>query len=245
MPQVTLVMNGSSPGEIYNCFIRPEKLGSGKRMRNSGGRDRKIYSFSLFLPLLSPSPFLSPSSLPSPFLSPSLSPYLPLPPLSLSSLPLLPLPPSPSLSLPPSPSLSLPLPPSPSPPSPSLSLPLSPSPSLSLPLPPSPSLSLPLPPSPSLSLPLPLPLSPSPLSLSSLSLPLPPSPSLSLSVFLSLFLHSFSPLHPPPPTLFHEQGLPYRPNISPLMVDISSETDNRLHIKIYDPNFKRWEVLTK
>ena len=93
---------------------------------------------------------------------------------------------------------------------------------------------LPLLPFPSISLSFPVSLSPL-YSLSSLSLP------------LSLFSISRPPSFPPylSSHSFHTLGLPYRPNISPLMVDVSSETDNRLHIKIYDPNFERWEVPTR
>ena len=34
----------------------------------------------------------------------------------------------------------------------------------------------------------------------------------------------------------------YGPNISPLVVDVAMETNERLHVKIYNPNNKRWEV---
>ena len=34
-------------------------------------------------------------------------------------------------------------------------------------------------------------------------------------------------------------------NISPLTVEISHQTNERLHVKIYDPNNQRWEVPTK
>ena len=34
----------------------------------------------------------------------------------------------------------------------------------------------------------------------------------------------------------------YGPNISPLIVDVTMETDERLHVKIYDPKNKRWEI---
>ena len=33
--------------------------------------------------------------------------------------------------------------------------------------------------------------------------------------------------------------------ISPLTVDITMESDERLHVKIYDPNKQRWEIPTK
>lgn len=33
--------------------------------------------------------------------------------------------------------------------------------------------------------------------------------------------------------------------ISPLAVEVTQETNDRLHIKIYDPNNKRWEVPTR
>ena len=36
-------------------------------------------------------------------------------------------------------------------------------------------------------------------------------------------------------------GMPGSP-ISPLMVEIFNETQNRLHIKISDPNNQRWEI---
>ena len=48
-----------------------------------------------------------------------------------------------------------------------------------------------------------------------------------------------------PPSSFPCAGTAYGPNISPLTVDVSSETNERLHIKIYDPNNKRWEVPTR
>jgi len=40
-------------------------------------------------------------------------------------------------------------------------------------------------------------------------------------------------------------GTPYGPLISPLVVDVSAETNERLHIKIYDPNNPRWEIPTR
>ena len=80
-----------------------------------------------------------------------------------------------------------------------------------------------------------------------ISLPLPP-----LIIHLSLppSLPSLPSLPPSPPSLSPSlppslppvPDLPYGPNISPLNVDISNETDGRLHIKIYDPNDQRWEV---
>ena len=33
--------------------------------------------------------------------------------------------------------------------------------------------------------------------------------------------------------------------ISPLAVEVTQETNDRLHIKIYDPNNQRWEVPTR
>jgi len=44
--------------------------------------------------------------------------------------------------------------------------------------------------------------------------------------------------------LFHyfDLDLPYGDNISPLLFELTQENDNRLHVKIYDPNYKRWEV---
>ena len=33
--------------------------------------------------------------------------------------------------------------------------------------------------------------------------------------------------------------------ISPLTVEVTQETNDRLHIKIYDPNNQRWEVPTR
>ena len=33
--------------------------------------------------------------------------------------------------------------------------------------------------------------------------------------------------------------------ISPLTVEVTQETNDRLHIKIYDPNNKRWEIPTR
>jgi len=33
--------------------------------------------------------------------------------------------------------------------------------------------------------------------------------------------------------------------ISPLTVDITMESDERLHVKIYDPNKQRWEIPTE
>lgn len=35
---------------------------------------------------------------------------------------------------------------------------------------------------------------------------------------------------------------PYGDLISPLVIEISAQTNERLHVKIYDPNDKRWEV---
>ena len=35
---------------------------------------------------------------------------------------------------------------------------------------------------------------------------------------------------------------PYGDNISPLVFELVQETNDRLHIKIYDPNDNRWEV---
>ena len=39
--------------------------------------------------------------------------------------------------------------------------------------------------------------------------------------------------------------LPFGSNISPLTVEITQETNERLHVKIYDPNNQRWEVPTR
>ena len=36
--------------------------------------------------------------------------------------------------------------------------------------------------------------------------------------------------------------LPYGDNISPLLFEVTEEDNTRLHVKIYDPNNKRWEV---
>ena len=35
---------------------------------------------------------------------------------------------------------------------------------------------------------------------------------------------------------------PYGSLISPIVVELSAQTAERLHVKIYDPNNKRWEV---
>ena len=35
---------------------------------------------------------------------------------------------------------------------------------------------------------------------------------------------------------------PYGQDITPLVVEISAQDDERLHVKIYDPNESRWEV---
>ena len=35
---------------------------------------------------------------------------------------------------------------------------------------------------------------------------------------------------------------PYGSLISPIVVKISAQTAERLHVKIYDPNNQRWEV---
>ena len=40
-------------------------------------------------------------------------------------------------------------------------------------------------------------------------------------------------------------ALPFGTNISPLTFELSKEKNDRLHIKITDPNNKRWEVPTK
>ena len=37
----------------------------------------------------------------------------------------------------------------------------------------------------------------------------------------------------------------YGSNISPLVVDVTYQTEDRLHVKIYDPNNQRWEVPTQ
>ena len=37
----------------------------------------------------------------------------------------------------------------------------------------------------------------------------------------------------------------YGPNISPIVVEISAQSNERLHVKIYDPNNKRWEIPTR
>ena len=37
----------------------------------------------------------------------------------------------------------------------------------------------------------------------------------------------------------------YGPSISPLVVDIAAQSNERLHVKIYDPNNKRWEIPTR
>lgn len=37
----------------------------------------------------------------------------------------------------------------------------------------------------------------------------------------------------------------YGDPVSPLVVEISGQTAERLHVKIYDPNSKRWEIPTK
>ena len=37
----------------------------------------------------------------------------------------------------------------------------------------------------------------------------------------------------------------YGDNISPLMVEVTYETTERLHVKIYDPNNERWEIPSK
>ena len=39
--------------------------------------------------------------------------------------------------------------------------------------------------------------------------------------------------------------LPFGSNISPLVVEVTPETNDRLHVKIYDPNNQRWEVPTR
>ena len=39
--------------------------------------------------------------------------------------------------------------------------------------------------------------------------------------------------------------LPFGGNISPLVVEVTPETNDRLHVKIYDPNHQRWEVPTR
>lgn len=36
--------------------------------------------------------------------------------------------------------------------------------------------------------------------------------------------------------------LPYGSNISPLVFSLIQETDDRVHVKIYDPKVQRWEV---
>ena len=33
--------------------------------------------------------------------------------------------------------------------------------------------------------------------------------------------------------------------MSPLVVDIASQSNGRIHVKIYDPNNKRWEIPTR
>eukprot|EP00731_Ephydatia_muelleri_P031502 Em0023g9a len=43
-------------------------------------------------------------------------------------------------------------------------------------------------------------------------------------------------------TLTSNESTEYGQNISPLVVEFSSETNDRLHVKVYDPNNARWEV---
>ena len=38
---------------------------------------------------------------------------------------------------------------------------------------------------------------------------------------------------------------PYGDPISPIVVEVSAQTAERLHVKIYDPNNQRWEVPDK
>ena len=37
----------------------------------------------------------------------------------------------------------------------------------------------------------------------------------------------------------------YGPPINPVVMEISGQTESRLHVKIYDPNNQRWEIPTK
>ena len=39
--------------------------------------------------------------------------------------------------------------------------------------------------------------------------------------------------------------LVYGAPVNPVVVEISEQTESRLHIKIYDPNNKRWEIPTR
>ena len=45
--------------------------------------------------------------------------------------------------------------------------------------------------------------------------------------------------------LLAEFGSPFGANIYPIVVNVSYQTEDRLHIKIFDPNNKRYEIPTK